>query len=240
MNTGGFFYASKTAGGWGNNLKVCTVDRGPTQSLYFLSTETLPTVPVGTIVTAGGGSIRGKVIDESTGSDGGKILHIIGVDGSDNYTLTPAQVFAGGADVTVLGNPYTLKSGADGVDDGSKWYLTKELYPGSNLLWNSVAARPVTTEDAEDFSTGGASAYDAVHVAIVDEDGGLTGSKNTILETFTYASKAYNARGPQGGSNYYKDVVSEASSYIYVGDIAYIHMHKKQQFLNLLEAKHML
>ena len=22
MNTGGFFYASKTAGGWGNNLKV--------------------------------------------------------------------------------------------------------------------------------------------------------------------------------------------------------------------------
>ena len=230
VNTSGFFYASKTAGNWGNNLKVCTVDRGPTQSLYFLSTETLPTVPVGTIVTAAGGSIRGKVIDESTGSDGGKILHIIGVDGSDNYTLTPSQVFAGGADVTVLGNPYTLKSGADGIDDGSKWYLDKELYPGSNLLWNSVAARPVTTADAEDFSTGGACAYDAVHVAIVDEDGGLTGSKNTIVETFTYASKAYDARGPQGGSNYYKDVVSESSSYVYVGDTAYTYAEKTAIF----------
>jgi len=224
-NTSGFFYASKTAGEWGNNLKVCTVDHGPSQSLYFLplgSSENFPSVPVGTIVTSGGGAIRGKVIDESIGSDNGKILHIINVDGSDDYTLTPSQVFAGGQSVSVLGNTYTLKSTADnGVDDGSKWYLSKELYPGSNLLWNSVAARPVTTEDATQFSTGGGLAYDAVHVAIVDEDGGLTGSKNTILETFTYSSKAYDARGPQGGSNYYKDVVSESSSYIYVGDTAY-------------------
>ena len=42
-----------------------------------------------------------------------------------------------------------------------------------------------------------------------------------MLESFTYLSKANDARGPQGGSNYYKDVVSTSSNYVYVGDTSY-------------------
>jgi len=222
-NTATFFYASKTAGDWGNNLRICTVDRGPSQSLYFLPSESVPTVALdGSVIVTAGNGARGRVIDQTVGSDGGAILHIVHVDGGNVYTTSPSNVFTGGVAVTVEGTPYTLKSGSDGgVDSGDKWYSTKPLYAGSNVLWNSIAARPGTTDDAEAFSTAGASAYDTVHLAVVDEDGGLTGTKGTLLETFTYLSKANDARGPQGGSNYYKDVVSTSSNYIYVGDTSY-------------------
>lgn len=222
-NTAGFFYAARTAGDWGNNLKVCTVDHGPSQSLYFVTGQAVPTDVIGETVTTGAGA-KGKVIDVTTGADDGVILHIIHLNASNEFTWTPTEIFSGGQAVTVDGNPYNLKSGTDGVDNGNKWYSTKQMYPGSNILWNSVAARPGTTADIEEFSPAGAEAYDAVHVAVIDEDGGLTGSRNTVLEVYTYASKAYNARGPQGGSNYYKDVVSESSAYVYVGDTSYAYL----------------
>ena len=43
-------------------------------------------------------------------------------------------------------------------------------------------------------------------------------------------SKAYNARGPQGGSNYYKKIVSESSEYVYVGDTAYSYLSRTEDF----------
>ena len=217
-NNSGFFFAARSAGKWGNNLRVCIVDHGPTQSLYF--TSTLPTVNVGTIITQG--SVKGKVIDTGIGT-AGTILHVVILDSSDAYVAspTPSQKFVSGSQVTVNSVQYDLRSGNDAVDDGSAWYASKELYTGSNIKWNSIAARPLTTADAEGFSSAGENAKDAVHVAIVDEDGGITGAKNTIVETFTYLSKAKDARGPQGGSNYYKNFVSDSSAYVYAGDTVY-------------------
>ena len=187
---------------------------------YICCDPNLPTVNVGTIITQG--SVRGKVIDTGTGT-AGTILHVVILDSSDAYVASPAanQKFVSGSQVTVNSVQYDLRSGNDAVDDGSAWYESKELYTGSNIKWNSIAARPLTTADAEAFFSAGENAKDAVHVAIVDEDGGLTGAKNTIVETFTYLSKAKDARGPQGGSNYYKNFVSDSSAYVYAGDTVY-------------------
>ena len=60
---------------------------------------------------------------------------------------------------------------------------------------------------------GGSS--DELHVIVVDEDGGITGTANTVLERFSNLSKASDAKTDTGASNYYKDVLNNQSKYIW-------------------------
>lgn len=63
---------------------------------------------------------------------------------------------------------------------------------------------------------GGGVVDDAVHVAVVDSDGGITGVKGTVLETFPGLSKAKNAKDPETGRTlYYADAINERSSWVY-------------------------
>ena len=78
--------------------------------------------------------------------------------------------------------------------------------------------------------TGDAYGRDAVHIAIVDEDGSVSGNKDNIIESFTYLSKASDARGLQGGVNYYKNVLADGSAYIYAGDTIYETNTRTQDF----------
>ena len=54
---------------------------------------------------------------------------------------------------------------------------------------------------------------DEVHVVVIDEDGEFTGANNTVVETFT-GSVAGGAKGEDGQSIYYKDLVNRKSSYV--------------------------
>ena len=60
-----------------------------------------------------------------------------------------------------------------------------------------------------------ASYKDEIHVAVVDEDGKITGTKGQVLETFPFMSLALNAKNDDGTSIYYKDVINETSEYVY-------------------------
>ena len=55
--------------------------------------------------------------------------------------------------------------------------------------------------------------YDEIHIAVVDEDGEITGANNTVLETYT-GSVAGGAKGEDGQSIYYKDLVNRKSTYL--------------------------
>jgi len=55
--------------------------------------------------------------------------------------------------------------------------------------------------------------YDEIHVVVVDEDGEITGANNTVLETYT-GSVAGGAKGEDGQSIYYKDLVNRGSKWI--------------------------
>jgi hypothetical protein len=65
------------------------------------------------------------------------------------------------------------------------------------------------------FATAKSSANDEVHVAVVDADGEFTGTPGTVLETFPFLSLAPNARTPDGSTNYVKDVINNASKYVW-------------------------
>jgi phage tail sheath protein FI len=62
-------------------------------------------------------------------------------------------------------------------------------------------------------SRGGAN--DEVHVVVVDEDGLWTGTPGTVLEKYSFVSKASDAKDDSGNSNYYRDVIAKQSQYIW-------------------------
>ena len=63
---------------------------------------------------------------------------------------------------------------------------------------------------------GNTSAFDEIHVLVIDEEGLFTGVKNTVLEKYEYLSKAINGQDADGNNNYWKNVINENSEYIWV------------------------
>ena len=74
---------------------------------------------------------------------------------------------------------------------------------------DSFDSEPVTSSHAK--RNGGA--FDEIHVVVVDEDGEFTGANNTVVETYT-GSVAGGAKGEDGQSIYYKDLVNRKSAYV--------------------------
>lgn len=105
-------------------------------------------------------------------------------------------------------------------------------YPGSlgNSLKVSMWAAPNATSFASwtyksNFNgLPGTSAYvaaqnganDEMHIIVIDEDGKFSGTSNTVLEKFSYVSKASDATNNDGSSNYYVNRINESSKYIYI------------------------
>jgi len=72
---------------------------------------------------------------------------------------------------------------------------------------------PGTSNYASDL--GKSSSDDELHIVVVDEDGAISGTVNTVLETFAYVSQGSDAKKDDGTSNYYKDVINNNSKYIW-------------------------
>ena len=88
----------------------------------------------------------------------------------------------------------------------------ERLY-GSEQRWINIAPKPTTSNWAQE--RGGFR--DQIHILVLDGDGQLTGTPGSVLEKFLFLSKSSDAKGPQGESLYYKDVIRERSEYIYWG-----------------------
>jgi len=59
-------------------------------------------------------------------------------------------------------------------------------------------------------------ANDEMHIIVLDEDGKFSGVSNTVLEKYSYVSKASDIKNDDGSSNYYVNVINDRSKYIYV------------------------
>lgn len=97
-----------------------------------------------------------------------------------------------------LGNSLKV-SMADG-NTFSSWYYTSlfDSAPGTSTYASSVGAT-----------------NDEIHVIVIDEDGLWTGTQNTVLEKFSFVSKASDAKKPDGSTNYYKDIINNQSKYVW-------------------------
>ncbi len=99
----------------------------------------------------------------------------------------------------VLGNSLKVSMISQGISDFSSWTYASSFdgAPGTSTAAAAVGA-----------------SNDELHVAVIDEDGAISGTAGTILETFGFLSQASDAKKDDGTSNYYKDVINNQSEYI--------------------------
>ena len=76
--------------------------------------------------------------------------------------------------------------------------------------------QPGTSDFAKDL--GKTSAADELHIAVIDEDGAISGTPNTVLEKFAFVSQGSDVKNADGTSNFYKDVINAQSEWIYWAD----------------------
>ena len=188
--TAAWDYASRSVGAVGNSIKVVVIDSGANQRL------TLSGSFVGSVTA-------GSTIQTTTGSKAAYVHYVSG-------TTVDIIWISGGAWTTT-----------DLVDDGSNpdlsivsavhWYDAQMITP--TLNWNQVAPQPGTSVHVAE--RGGSS--DEMHIVVVDVDGGVTGTPNTVLEKFRYVSKASDSKSSEGSLVYYPEVILNQSNYIYWG-----------------------
>ncbi len=85
----------------------------------------------------------------------------------------------------------------------------------ANWAYSSYFDAAPNTSNYAASTTGNANLKDEVHFIVVDEDGLLTGTANTVLERWANLSKASDARGDDGSTIFYKEVVYRNSEWIH-------------------------
>ncbi len=93
---------------------------------------------------------------------------------------------------------------------------------GSTISANNTIQRRWEYYDNFDAAPG-TSAYatrnggsgDELHIAVVDEDGDITGTRGQLLEKFSAVSRAVGALTTDGTTNYYKEIMNQQSAWIW-------------------------
>ena len=194
-------FAARTAGTHGNNLLVSTC---PSATAYESTTSTSQQVnqadlAVGdTTVTMDTDATSylnvGDIIQFSTTAAGTDF------DDGDFYRLTAVAATS----ITLVQHPRGSGGLKRAVADDSRIKRRWRYY-------DSVDRAPGTSAYVSDRSGSG----DEIHVVVVDEDGGISGTPGRVLEAFSSMSKAADAKTPQGDNNYYPEVIYNKSQHIY-------------------------
>ena len=183
-------WAARSAGAWGNSLRVetCNTAAGFSESA---KTTASATEPAGETVVA---------FTAATGFAVGDIVYFQEADGQ-KYRITNIAT----NNVTVVRHPATTATG-----------LASEIASGVNIdrewRWADQFERaPGTSQYATD--RGGSN--DELHMIIVDEDAKISGVENEVLEKFEALSKASDGLTDEGNANYYADVIYRSSDFVY-------------------------
>ena len=208
---GGTAYVTATAqgttGGTGTGLTVDIVaSAGSITSIAIANPGTGYTV--GDVITiAGGGSDATFSIATVEGTIGAVAI----AAGGSGYVAGEVLTIGGGnGDATfevagVTDTAITISAVKD-------WY-TNTIIPGTGLPLGAIGPRPGTSA----FAVEAGVEYDEVHFAVIDTDGAVSGSSNTILERILYVSKLNDGRSSEGAANFYRDIIAEQSSFFFNG-----------------------
>ena len=200
-------WAAREAGTLGNSLKVSLCSNstafGPHSQSGTLVNDSAAAIGDTTITMDDGGLFQvGDILEFGDASnvpstDGAPSGFFYKVTSISTNTLTIARF-----------NPATGQTETGGlrhaVVDNAKVLRHWEYY-------FNFDGPPTTTDDVS--AAGGSN--DEMHIAVIDEDGSITGTAGEILETFAGVSQAHDAKDASGNSNYYADVIYRNSKFIY-------------------------
>ena len=188
-------WASRTAGAWGNNISVSQCASATAYEETAKTTVADASTNVGDTVVS---------VTSSTGISAGDIVNF-----GDEYEYRVISVATNDLNIVRKEEPSYY-----GTSDSSG--LQKTITNGANVrrrwtYYDLFNKAPGTSTYAQ--SRGGSG--DELHIIVVDEDGGINGTKGEVLEKFEAVSKASDAKSPQGDTNYYSDVLYNSSNYVF-------------------------
>ena len=201
-------WVSKFPGTWGNALGVSICSNATAFEETFTSgagiVDGTPSAGATTVnVSAGGGSV----------GDGGAKYNVGDIvyfqeTGGQQYEVT-----------AITDDALTIRQ-FDNVNGGG---LKSALTDQTNVrrrwqYYDLFDGAPGTSPYATDRNLSA----DEMHIVVFDYTGGISGfdtdlagqRTNAVLETYPFVSQALSSKTPQGGSNFYKNVVNVGSSYV--------------------------
>ena len=183
-------WAARTAGAWGNNLKVSVCPSATAYEAVNKTTTNDASTAVGDttiVLTSGTDFLVGDIVN--FGESGGHEYRVTGVS-TNTLTFVRHPSGTGGLHTAV----------ANGSQVRRRWQY-----------YDLVDKAPATSTYASNRS----GVNDEMHIVVVDEDGGITGTSGEVLEVYDSVSKGSDAKTAQGDTNYYVDVLYNQSEYIY-------------------------
>jgi hypothetical protein len=191
-------FAAKTPGAWGNNLSVATCPSATAFEQTLASANSVnDTLSVGdTTVTVDDGSDFniGDIVEFSTTAT------VEDFNSGEKYRITNIAT----NDLTIVQHP----RGAGGLKTA---FVDNARIKRRWRYYDSVDGAPGTST----YVSNRSGANDEIHIVVIDEDGGISGTPGEVIETFSKVSKAADAKTPQGDDNYYPNVIKNKSNYIY-------------------------
>jgi len=186
-------YTARYPGTLGDNLKVSVCDYNSYQFTAQLSTVTSLTTTGATVVAL------------TRPAPKGSWLEVISNGIAYRFQLTAAAV----SGATTLAFVNTAITEASTTSATMLWEY-----------WDQVESRPTHSRFALEKAgvpASTATIYDEIHVIVVDEDGGISGTAGTILEKHQGLSKGTDARSSDGTSLYYRNYINLGSAWIRYG-----------------------
>ena len=187
-------WVAKYPGTLGNSLKVsvCASTGAysnavttPTFTLTADSTTVTTSANVGSIVVAGD--------------------YLLAANSTVNFNVQVSSVAANGTSITLVTAPKnndiagaSLTTTAGDVTRRWEYYNFFDAAPGTSA-----------------FATRNGGSGDELHIAVVDEDGEVTGVRGQVLERWAAVSRANDALTENGTSNYYKEVINQQSRWLW-------------------------
>ena len=188
-------WAARTAGVFGNSLSISTC---PSATVYEETSKTT----VNDASTTVGDTV--VTVTSASGIAVGDIVNF-----GDEYEYRVVSISTNDLNIVRKDEPQYF-----GVSDSSGLHAVITNGAAVRRRWRHYDLfdkAPGTSP----FATSLGGSNDELHIAVIDEDGAISGIKGEVLEVYGAVSKASDAKTPQGDINYYPDVIYNKSSYIY-------------------------
>ena len=169
------------------------------------NTITLATGLTGNVNPSSPLNVLRKAYDPTSGTE-------IKVDYSENDA---SRSFTANGNIEVLNGSGQVQS-STAISDVKDWYSQQKISLSTgDLLWTSIAPRPVSTDYANQRNSKG----DAMHVAVFDDLGTISGIKANLLEKHLFLSKATDTASTESAPLrlWWRDYLAKYSEYIYGG-----------------------
>ena len=240
-------FASRNPGSYADGLKVCVIDNQADQIIGINTTSLADsniligfgvTTTLSSAVIPGAGTtsvfnghLKGIITGVSTDATNGastidvRIVSRVSSDGTEtnlDYQQGDASRSIEAADTIQVFNNAGIQTGKEAspeshtVVTATDWYDSQTLgLTNSTVFWKTLAPKPLTTN----YTATRSGRNDALHVAVVDDEGKVTGIQGNILERHTFLSKALDGQtdGDAPTKSWYKDFIALNSQYIFAG-----------------------